>query len=167
VKSLRPEGRATRAWPPPVPLVPAGQCPLESARVRPRPGGLSLSLSLRLATIMHSGQTGGRLCFVSRCQLLVCSTIGPHHQAGGRWRVGLPTFRFSGVANAQFRSQRARVLSCYGCVRVLTAAVVAVTVCRQRYRTEPAPRCPPQLCVAGLSAIRRASPRLRCPAASH
>ena len=46
--SLRPEGRATCSWPPPVPHGPAGYCPRESAIVRPRPDRLSLSLSLRL-----------------------------------------------------------------------------------------------------------------------
>ena len=43
---LRPEGSATRAWPPLLPRVPGDHCPLESARVRPRPDGLSLSWSL-------------------------------------------------------------------------------------------------------------------------
>jgi hypothetical protein len=47
-RRLRPEGRATRAWPKPVPLVPAGHYPLESASVRPRPDRLSL-MSLRPA----------------------------------------------------------------------------------------------------------------------
>jgi hypothetical protein len=45
---LRPEGSATRAWPPLLPRVPGDHCPLESAHVRPRPDGLSLSWSLNL-----------------------------------------------------------------------------------------------------------------------
>jgi len=43
---LRPEGRVTRAWPSLIPRVQADHCPLESAHVRPRPHGLSLSWSL-------------------------------------------------------------------------------------------------------------------------
>ena len=45
-----------------------------------------------------------------------------------RGRVELPTFRFSGVAYAQFRPDVRECLAVYGCVRALTAAVVAVTV---------------------------------------
>jgi putative restriction endonuclease len=43
---------ATRAQPRSEVAVPAGGCPLESTSVRPRPGGLSLTLSLGLTTIM-------------------------------------------------------------------------------------------------------------------
>jgi len=41
---------------------------------------------------------------------------------------GYPTVRFSGVTDAQFKSDYARYLSVYGCGWALPAAVVAVTV---------------------------------------
>lgn len=42
--------------------------------------------------------------------------------------VGLPTFRFSGVADAQLRLNVREYAAVYGCLRALTDAVVAVTV---------------------------------------
>jgi hypothetical protein len=51
-KPLRREGRAACAQPRSERSVPAGRCPLESTSVRPRPGGLFLTLSLGLTTIM-------------------------------------------------------------------------------------------------------------------
>ena len=45
-----------------------------------------------------------------------------------RGRVELPTFRFSGVADAQLRPDVREYLTVHGCVRVLRSAVVAVMV---------------------------------------
>ena len=41
---------------------------------------------------------------------------------------GLPTVRFTGVADAQLTSDVREYLAVYGCVRALAAAIVAVTV---------------------------------------